>query len=133
MAAWRNCIKSNNSLWEFRHNELLHLIEKNILPSGAGIDSGCKLNFEKSTDMRIVIDFSYHHMNEAGFYDGWTEHSLTITPSFDGIDLRISGKDRNQIKDYLYDTFHHCLTSKIEVNWNQDSETYTLLSHYSEV
>lgn len=126
MQAYKNCIESNNTLWRDRHRELLDLIQRDILPSGSGVDCGCKLNFDKSTAMRIVIDFSYHHMNDAGMYDGWTEHQLTVTPSFQGIDLRISGKDRDNIKDYLYDLFHFCLISVLQYSWDNETESYSV-------
>ena len=84
------------------------------LPSGSGIDSGCKIDLDSSTSEKIVITFGFHHMNDGGFYDGWTEHKLTVKPSFlFGIDLKISGRDRNQIKDYLYDLFSFELKKEI--------------------
>ena len=84
------------------------------LPSGSGIDSGCKIDLDSSTSEKIVITFGFHHMNDGGYYDGWTEHKLTVKPSFlFGIDLKISGRDRNQIKDYLYDLFSFELKKEI--------------------
>jgi hypothetical protein len=44
-------------------------------------------------------------MNEHGMYDGWTRHAITIRPTFDGIDVRIGGRDRNGIKEYLADVY----------------------------
>jgi hypothetical protein len=53
-------------------------------------------------------------MNDGGFYDGWTEHTITVTPSFIGsMNIKISGRDRNQIKDYLHDVFSTALTEEI--------------------
>jgi len=80
------------------------------LPSGSGIDSGCKIDLDNSTPEKIIITFGFHHMDENGSYDGWTDHKLTVKPSFSGIDIKISGRDRNQIKDYLYDVFQTVLT-----------------------
>jgi len=52
-------------------------------------------------------------MNENGYYDGWTSHTVTVTPGWNGPELRITGRDRNQIKDYLYDTFHYALCEQL--------------------
>lgn len=83
-------------------------------PSGSGIDSGTKLE-EGSRPDRIVFEFGYHHMNEVGYYDGWTDHRAKVYPD-PGYDFRleITGRDRNQIKDYLHQTFHLWLTSPID-------------------
>ncbi len=74
-------------------------------PSGSGIDCGTKLAMEKCSSDRIVFATSFHHMNDVGMYSGWTDHYVTITPTFDGIDVRIGGRDRNGIKDYLADVY----------------------------
>lgn len=85
------------------------------MPSGSGIDSGTKLDFGASKPDRLVFTFGYHHMNDVGMYDGWTEHTLIVTPSLHwGMETRITGPDRNQIKEYLYDTYGLALTQLVE-------------------
>lgn len=119
--ARENCRRMNppNSEWEDRHGVWLEYVEKNILPSGSGIDCGTTISEDESKPGKIVLLLSYHHMNDGGYYDGWTEHKVIITPSFDGIDMRITGRDRNQIKDYLHDTYHYCLTRKVTIHTEQ--------------
>lgn len=73
-------------------------------PRGSGFDAGTELN-DKSTTKKLIFNTSYHHMDEAGFYDGWTDHKVIITPSFDGMDIKVTGKDYNYIKDYIGDVF----------------------------
>ena len=51
-------------------------------------------------------------MNEYGAYVGWTEHDVIVTPAFDGFNLRVTGRDRNQIKEYIGDVFHTWLSAK---------------------
>jgi hypothetical protein len=80
-----------------------------MLPSGSGIDCGCKLAVEKSGKTKVIIEFSYHFMNENGFYDGWQDYKLICKPEFGGIGMKIIGKNRNQIKDYFYDIFSYSL------------------------
>jgi hypothetical protein len=57
-----------------------------------------------------VLETAFHHMTEYGYYDGWTEHTVRVYPEFDGFRMTISGRNRNDIKDYIYDTFHDCLS-----------------------
>lgn len=92
----------------------IETIEK-LLPHGSGIDTGCNIDLQASSENRIVIHFGFHHMNDAGYYDGWTQHKLIITPSLSNeFDLRITGKNRNGIKEYLYDVFNFALTVQID-------------------
>src|SRR5689334_20304154 len=83
--ARENCKRTNNTEWYEKHTERLAQLE-DYLPSGSGIDSGTKIDLERSTSARVVLTFSYHHMNDCGMYDGWTDHSAIITPSFQGYD-----------------------------------------------
>lgn len=87
-------------------------IVDDFMPSGSGIDSGTKM-LESRTD-RIVFQADFHHMNEHGSYDGWTEHTVVVTPAFTGPHIRITGRDRNQIKDYLADLYDGALAQPIK-------------------
>lgn len=76
-----------------------------LLPSGSGLDAGVQFNWNESKPNRLVFSFGYHHMSE-GSYTGWTKHKLIITPSFvNAFDMRITGRDKNNVKDYLYQVF----------------------------
>ena len=91
-----------------------------LLPSGSGLDSGSKIDRDRSTGDRVLINTSYHHMTEHGFYDGWTEHVISARPSFVlGIDLKISGRDRNDIKEMIAQSFESVLSGMVE--WGADS------------
>lgn len=116
IVARRNCTERNNTEWHGRWTELLDHIAKNLLPSGSGIDCGSTIDIDASDSSRFFIDLSFHHMNENGYYDGWTEHRITVKPSFDGIDLRISGKDRNEIKDYLHEVYDIVLREMVSAD-----------------
>lgn len=103
---WR---KTVNDAYRDQCEERLDKLEKE-LPSGSGIDCGCKIDRENSGNIKVVISLSFHHMNENGSYNGWTDHVLTITPTLTGNpNMKISGSNRNQIKDYLYEVFDICL------------------------
>lgn len=113
--AYHNCVKSGNAEWETKHKERLEHIQKHILPQGSGFDAGCEIDLEKSTGEKLHIITHFHHMNEGGYYDGWTDHKVVVTPSLlFGIRIQISGKDRNQIKEYMHEMFTHLLTSQYD-------------------
>ena len=114
IGAYKNCLKSNNKEWQDKHMTEIMRIQDNCLPHGSGIDNGCQIDVDKSTNDKVVISTSFHHMNENGFYEDWTDHVLTITPGFQGISMRISGRDRNDIKDYLYEVFESALSEEIK-------------------
>lgn len=105
LGAIENCRKSGNKFWLGRWGEKLSAIMKDA-PSGSGIDCGTRLMDGASTPEKLVFFVEYHHMNEDGFYDGWTQHKVIVRPSlqFD-FNLSITGRDRNQIKDYLADVY----------------------------
>ncbi len=105
--AYQNCIKSGNAELQAKHMERIELLVREWLPSGSGWDTGTK--FDGGTSDKLIFTGSFHHMNESGMYDGWTDHTVTVTPAFDGINIKISGRDRNQIKDYLADLFLNAL------------------------
>ena len=73
-------------------------------PHGSGFDAGTELD-DKSTPKKLIFNTSYHHMDEAGYYIGWTDHQVIITPSFVGMDIKVTGKNYNDIKDYIEDVF----------------------------
>lgn len=104
LIAMNNCTLSGNHEWAEKWDDYI-LSECEKLPSGSGIDAGITLVREESEKQKIVFSFSFHHLNEDGYYDGWTDHKLIIKPVFGGIDLRITGRDRNQVKEYLYQLF----------------------------
>lgn len=108
--ARKNCQASGNTEWHDKHYDTLRWIERNLLPSGSGIDCGTKIDEDSSRSEKVVLTLSFHHMDENGYYAGWSDYKCIVTPSFSGIDCRIVGKDKNDIKDYLCETFHYALS-----------------------
>lgn len=113
----KNCEwhKTVNNAFMAECENRLDKLEK-MLPSGSGIDCGCKIDVSASGKNKVVITFDFHHMNENGYYDGWTSHKLIVSPSF-GFDfeMNISGRDKNDTKEYLYDLFDSVLREKTEI------------------
>lgn len=115
--AHENCIASGNLEWAEIWDTRLSFIERNLLPSGSGFDNGTTIDRGATNDKRLTIHTAFHHMNGGGYYDGWTEHSVIVTPSLASrINMRVTGRNRDEIKDYVGDTFHNALTG--EVTWN---------------
>lgn len=114
IVAIRNCQQSGNEEWEAKHKVALRELQSD-LPSGSGIDNGTQIDAEASTQQRLVLHTAFHHMNDAGMYDGWTEHTITVRPDLlFGFTLSISGRDRNDIKDYLNDVYTMALQEPYE-------------------
>lgn len=79
-----------------------------LLPYGSGIDAGWTFDWTKSSAYSLHFAFEYHHM-EDGSYTGWTKHQLIISPCMEqGYKLRITGKNKSGVKEYLYDLISEC-------------------------
>ena len=116
LSAWRNCDLSGNEEWAARHRASLRQLE-NLLPSGSGFDNGSTLIFDAgaSWQERVVIATAFHHMDAGGSYDGWTEHTVVVTPSFiGGFGIKVKGRNRDGIKDYVAEAFSQCLAERYE-------------------
>ena len=102
----RNKCKASKHSWQTKWEQSIDKICED-LPSGSGIDSGVKFEIDKSTPEKLVFSVPFHHMDENGYYDGWTTYKITVKPSFwQGFDLKITGRDKNWTKNYLYDLFN---------------------------
>ena len=103
LQAQANCRASGNTEWLEKHGaRVADLL--NGAPSGSGFDCGSAL-VEGTPSNRLIFTTSFHHMDEHGGYDGWTEHKVTVRPTFTGLDVHVSGHNRNEIKDYIAETF----------------------------
>ena len=115
--AWNNCRLSDvPSIWEERHKGHIAWLCKNKLPSGSGFDAGTRAHdIHKWNRQRMIFTTSFHHMDEVGGYDGWTEHEVWVYASllFDFV-LRITGPNHYDIKDYIHDIFYTSLIHEFE-------------------
>lgn len=118
LTAYQNCCSpsANESQreWAPKHQATIEAIVKEQMPSGSGIDRGTKLDLDVSSEEKLVFATAFHHMNEGGMYDGWTEHTVICTPSLAfQFRLKVTGRDRNGIKDYLHSTFQEALAAEV--------------------
>lgn len=94
------------------------------LPSGSGWDCGTRIDGDSTPD-RPVLFGHFHHMDSNGSYRGWTDHAVIVTPSLAfGIEVKITGRDRNGIKDYLAELFHDALLEDVD-EYTGKPEVYT--------
>lgn len=106
------CEKTGNVVWHREHEKRLDEIAMNCLPHGSGIDNGTTIDLDKSTGEKIVINSSYHTMDENGYYGPWIDFTVTVTPSLiSECRLNISGRfgQDQDLKDHLCDVFDDCL------------------------
>jgi len=115
ICAIENCHRSGNIDWLNKHTDRLGALVKEHMPSGSGFDLGTSFDEDNSTTERLIFHTSFHHMNDGGYYDGWTSHSVVVTPSLAfGFNLKVTGRDRRDIKDYIGETFHAALNSDVQ-------------------
>lgn len=92
--------------WVDKHTISIEEMLK-ALPHGSGIDGKCEIQMELCQRDKLVFLVEFHHMDEHGGYDGWTYHNLILRPSFiHEFTITVTGKNRNNIKEYLHDLFH---------------------------
>ena len=114
VVARQNCIESGNTEWKERHEDRILALVNNNLPSGSGVDNGTKIDLDQSTGEKLVFQADFHHMDEGGVYDGWTEHTVTVKASLAyGLNIKIGGRDRDSIKDHIYVLFSHSLNKTV--------------------
>ncbi len=112
--AYHRCIASpdHDPKYYTQHEETIEALVKEHMPSGSGFDTETTFDFDRSKRDRLVFNTSFHHMNANGHYDGWSEHDVIITPSLArdcGFYIRVTGRNRNEIKDYIGDVFQNLL------------------------
>ena len=89
------------------------------LPHGSGVD--LKWRFEWEAD-RLVCFNSFHCLNDAGYYEGWADFSITLKyqsllSDKDVSDFRLQFHGsvsqrlakKRQLREYLGDLFHYAL------------------------
>lgn len=109
LQAKRNSEANSNFKMASEWDDYIAAIVKEHAPSGSGFDSGTTFDEDHSRVGEkgevLVFGTAFHHMNEAGMYDGWTEHTVRMRPMFGGLDVRVSGRNRNDIKEYIAEQF----------------------------
>ena len=114
--ARHTCIERGNKEWQDNHTQEILSLVKNHMPSGSGFDNGTKIDLDRSHADKLIFHTSFHHMNDTGYYCGWTDHTVTVTPSlYLTFNLRVSGRNVNDIKEYIDEAFRHALMTSLQV------------------
>lgn len=86
-----------------------------LLPNGSGFDNGTLI--VEASEKRIVFATGFHHMDDNGFYCGWTQHRVVVRASLShGFTLYVSGVNKRDIKDYISEVFDSLMHE--EFSWS---------------
>ena len=124
VVAKNNCIKhaseTNDTTereraneWKLKHEYQLTFLVSKYMPSGSGFDAGTRLDLNACNANRLVFKTSYHHVDENGSYGDWTEHTVRVYPTFGGVRMTITGENKNDIKNYIYESFDIVLDTEV--------------------
>jgi hypothetical protein len=111
--AMRNCERSGNAVWRERHLAIAQALVAEHMPSGSGVDAGTVLLVEECKPDKLVFSAGWHRMTGAGYYAGWHGYCFIVRPTFDGFNLRVTGRDVDGVKEYLGDLFAFALEQEI--------------------
>ena len=115
LAAYHNSTAANNTEWVVKHSETIDRLCQTLMPSGSGFDAGTTLDINRSRSEKLIFASAYHHMDANGYYDGWSDLTITVKPSLQfGFNIKITGlrrKNRHDI-DYMMDTFYEALNTE---------------------
>ena len=119
--ALERCKAEGNKEWKEKHEKYLKKLLE-YLPNGSGYDNGTHL--VSITPQKAIFQTSFHHMNDVGFYDGWTDHKVTVCATFSGIEVNVSGRNKNNITEMIADDFHFALMQEVDREGNLFDENY---------
>lgn len=112
--ARKRCAYNPANEWFDKHTEEIGKLVKQHMPHGSGFDSGTTLDLDASHADKLVFNTAFHHMDTNGYYAGWTEHTVTVTPSLQfKYHIRISGRNRNEIKEMIHESFDVALSTDV--------------------
>lgn len=112
--ALHTCERTGND-WAAKWHERITDAVNDCLPSGSGFDNGTAIDINASHGEKLTFRTAFHHMNQHGFYDGWTSHNVIVRPSLiHGFTVHVTGRDRNDIKAYIAECFSSALASQFD-------------------
>lgn len=109
-AAQTASIKKDNREWVERWGRHITSLVS-LLPSGSGVDTGTEM--VSMSDNHLVMRCGFHHMNEHGVYDGWTNHTIRVTPGWGGINVVVTGPNREGVREHLSELYYTALTTHV--------------------
>lgn len=98
-----------------QHPSLHDYIVRELLPNGSGFDDYPSI--AEVSDSEVIIVIRYHPMSEYGYYEGWIEERLRITPSISHTyksELTDNSGAEEGVREYILDTYHEVLSSPFD-------------------
>jgi hypothetical protein len=84
------------------------------MPKGGGWKDGTSIDLTESNDSEIVLRGTYYHVISYGNYGAPTEHKILIDASLSrGFKVKVTGRDKNDVKDELYERFVGALNTTL--------------------
>lgn len=129
-----NCIDSGNMTYQYRAEMELNEIMKSA-PNGEWYgfskpgDMGNPqkpmgefdvTRLDHATDVLLIFNVSFHHMNINGLYTGWTHHRVLVGAAFNGFIMNVTGKDKAHVKEYIEKAFHEWLNREVKVTYQDE-------------
>lgn len=124
--------RNRNHPWIEKWEAELEQLE-NMLPHGSGLDGVVEIDRSATSSDKITIVFDYHHMDEFGGYQGWSEWRLVVSADLLGLtydlecvedcEYRTSDGDEewtytasedDSLMDYFVETFDIALQREVE-------------------
>jgi hypothetical protein len=110
--AVHNCRQSGNKEWQSIWEDVLANAEEE-LPHGSGFDFyPVVTDLNKVTDRHFTIFGRYHAMDENGYYDGWSDYTIHVWATFDGVAVTCVGGGKHN--EYIRERFWEALNNKFE-------------------
>ena len=117
LQAMKNLEKDDPNGWYDKHAKSIEDLIKDHFPHGSGFDGDVRIDTNLSNPEKLVFFAEFHHMNENGYYDGWSTLKVVVKPSLAwGFDFKLTGIKRKYRYDaeYYYSMFHSFLETEIE-------------------
>lgn len=88
-----------------------------LSPHGSGLDCDCEI--ESYSEKRLVFWQGFHCMDSNGYYDGWIHFRVFVSPSWDGIKIRLVGpfSERHgkypDVADWICECYYFWLNTRV--------------------
>lgn len=94
--------KTNNTHDEIALECIIKKFAHDYLPRGSGINLGTNIVLRESSTNKFVFTLAWEHMIN-GFYVGWTNHVLTVTPTFmdEVVDIKFESEDYYELVEAI--------------------------------
>ena len=117
LAQWsRNYRQVQDEDMRNSYEEWITKLVREYLPYGSGVDSGVTLDLNASSADRLVFWSSFHMMNDNGFYMGWWDFKVIVTPSMVlDFEIRVTSKqkDKRLLRPYITELFSDSLSQVV--------------------